>query len=101
MSSAAVDMPDPSEPIQLRRSEAPRVQLGEISASGMKGHCGISVDDGVGWLRNDLLAGIIHSAPKGAAYRLDLAITQLDPGITGGISCTVDPGLRGVPDVPR
>ena len=94
-------MPDRSEPIKIRRSEAPRVQLVEISASGIKGHHMVSVDDGVGWLRNDLLAGIIHSAPKGAAYRIDLAITHMDPGITGGISCRVAPGLRGVPDVLR
>ena len=40
----------------------------------------LACTDCVGWLKNDLLGGAIVSADQGAPYRLDLAITHMDPG---------------------
>jgi hypothetical protein len=65
---------------QIKRSTAPRIVLGEISIAGIKDHKGVTVADCVGWLKNDLLKGRIISDSQEAKYRLDLAITHMDPG---------------------
>jgi len=65
---------------QVTRSDAPRILLGRISVEGIMDHKGVTVEDCVGWLRNDLLKGRIISEDKTAKYRLDLAITHMDPG---------------------
>ena len=65
---------------RIERSDAPNFLLGEISVGGIKDHKGVTVTDCVGWLRNDLLNGVVISDIQAAKYRLDLAITHMDPG---------------------
>ena len=65
---------------QIKRSNAPRIVLGEISIAGIEDHKGVTVADCVGWLKEDLLKGHIISNSQEAKYRLDLAITHMDPG---------------------
>ncbi len=65
---------------QIKRSDAPRILLGRITVDGIKGHKGVTVNDCVGWLKIDLLSGRIISDYQSAKYRLDLAITHMDPG---------------------
>ena len=65
---------------RIKRSNPPRILLGEISIAGIKDHKGVTVADCVGWLKNDLLKGRIISDSQEAKYRLDLAITHMDPG---------------------
>ena len=65
---------------RIERTSAPRIQLGEIETAGSKNHKGVSVADCVGWLRQDLLASQMISDDASAPYRLDLAITHMDPG---------------------
>jgi hypothetical protein len=65
---------------RIKRSNPPRILLGEISIAGIKDHKGVTVADCVGWLNNDLLKGRIISNSQEAKYRLDLAITHMDPG---------------------
>ena len=65
---------------RIKRSNPPRILLGEISVAGIKDHKGVTVTECAGWLKNDLLKGRIISKNREAMYRLDLAITHLDPG---------------------
>jgi hypothetical protein len=65
---------------RVKRSNPPRILLGEISIAGIKDHKGVTVADCVGWLKNDLLKGRIISKNQEAMYRLDMAITHMDPG---------------------
>lgn len=65
---------------QVERRAGPRFSLGEISADKIKDHKGVTVSDCVGWLRNDLLGRAIFSAGQDARYRLDLAVTYMNPG---------------------
>ncbi len=65
---------------RIQRSGTPNILLGDISVSGIKDHNGVTVAECVGWLRNDLLAGTVISADRSARYRLDLAITHMNPG---------------------
>jgi hypothetical protein len=65
---------------RIERSDAPSFLLGKISVAGIKDHKGVTVADCVGWLRNDLLKGVVTSDNQAARYRLDLAITHMDPG---------------------
>jgi hypothetical protein len=65
---------------RIKRSNPSRILLGEISITGIKDHKGVTVTDCVGWLKNDLLKGRIVSEEQEAKYRLDLAITHMDPG---------------------
>ena len=66
---------------QIQRSAAPSVLLGEISVAGIKDHKGVTVADCVGWLKRDLLErAVISDSQSDAKYRLDLAITHMDPG---------------------
>ncbi len=69
-----VDMP------RVEKSAPPRFLLGEIAVSGIKDHKGVTVSDCVGRLRDDLLAKPAFSNGEGARYRLDLAITYMNPG---------------------
>ncbi len=64
----------------IQRSKRPNVLLGEIATQEISDHKGVTVADCVGWLKNDLLSGAVVSADQGAPYRLDLAITYMDPG---------------------
>jgi hypothetical protein len=64
----------------IERTEQPNILLGDIAIKGVKDHKGVTVADCVGWLKNDLLGGAIVSADQGAPYRLELAITHMDPG---------------------
>ena len=65
---------------RIKRSNPPHIVLGEISIAGLKDHKGVTVADCVGWLKNDLLKGSIISKDQEAMYRLDMAITHMDPG---------------------
>jgi hypothetical protein len=69
-----VDMP------RVEKNAPPRFLLGEIAVSGIKDHKGVTVSDCVRWLRDDLLAKPAFSNGEGARYRLDLAITYMNPG---------------------
>lgn len=65
---------------QIEKRDTPSMLLGEITVSKIKDHKGVSVTDCVGWLRKDLLKGVVVSDGQAAKYRLDLAITHMDPG---------------------
>jgi len=65
---------------RIEKSDAPSFLLAEISVSGIKDHKGVTVSDCVGWLRNDLMKNVVFSDSQAAKYRLDLAITHMDPG---------------------
>jgi len=66
---------------QIKKSAAPSILLGEISVAGIKNHKGVTVDDCAGWLKADLLSGtVISDNQSDAKYRLDLAVTHMDPG---------------------
>jgi hypothetical protein len=64
----------------IERTRSPSMLLGEISTVGIKGHKGVTVADCVGWLERELLNGAMISNRQAATYRLDLAITHMDPG---------------------
>ena len=66
---------------QVKKSEPPNIVLGEISAPGIIGKEGITVADCISWLTTGLLRGTAISDNKpDARYRLDVAITYMDPG---------------------
>lgn len=65
---------------QIERSKSPSMFLGEITVAGVKDHKGVTVADCVNWLKKDLLKGMFVTGDKAAKYRLDLAITNIDPG---------------------
>jgi len=66
---------------QIQKSAAPSILLGKISTTGIKDHKGVTVADSVAWLKADLLGGtVISDGQPDAKYRLDLAITHMDPG---------------------
>ena len=70
-----VDMP------AIERSKSPVVLLGDISPIKVKDHKGVSVEEAIGWLKADLLAGATVSYAAGdTPYRIDLAISYMDPG---------------------
>lgn len=64
----------------ITRTQSPRFLLGDISVGGIEDHKGVTVDDCVAWLRTDLLSSAAIGDDPAAAYRLDLAITHMDPG---------------------
>ncbi len=66
---------------QIQQSAAPSMLLGEISVAGIKDKKHVTVADCVSWLKMDLLEGtVISDNQSDAKYRLDLAITHMDPG---------------------
>jgi hypothetical protein len=65
---------------RVKRSSAPGILLGKIAVHGIKDHKGVTVTNCVDWLKSDLLKGRIISDRPEAKYRLDLAITHMDPG---------------------
>jgi len=66
---------------QIKKSDAPNIYLGEVSAVGISDKENVRVTDCVAWLRKDLLAGsTISNDQSDAKYRLDVAITYMDPG---------------------
>lgn len=70
-----VDMP------AIERSKSPVVLLGDISPIKVKDHKGVSVEEAIAWLKADLLAGATVSDAAGdTPYRIDLAISYMDPG---------------------
>lgn len=69
-----VDMP------RIERSKAPGFALGSISVDKIENHKGVTVNDVVGWLKADLLQRRVISDKAGQRYRLDLAVTHMDPG---------------------
>lgn len=69
-----------ADPGQIERSSSPNILLGDIATTGIKDHKGVTVDDCVKWLRNDLLSSRMISDDVSTRYRLDLAITYMNPG---------------------
>lgn len=65
---------------RVTRSDAPFMLLGEISVARIKDHKGVTVADCSDWLRNDLLNGTAVAGDDRPRYRLDLAITHMNPG---------------------
>jgi len=65
---------------QIERVDEPKILLGEISLSGVKDHKDVKVSDCVAWLKDALLKGVVITDSNAQKYRLDLAITHLDPG---------------------
>jgi hypothetical protein len=66
---------------QVIKSESPGIVLGEISAPGITDKEGVTVTDCISWLTTGLLGGAAISDNKPEArYRLDVAITYMDPG---------------------
>ena len=63
------------------KSEPPNIALGTISAPGIIDKEGVTVADCIGWLKTGLLSetAISDNNPD-ARYRLDVAITYMDPG---------------------
>ena len=64
----------------IERSKSPAIGLGKISAIGVKDHKGVTVDNCVTWLKSDLQGKLISASYTDARYKLDLAITHMDPG---------------------
>jgi len=66
---------------QVNQSEPPNIVLGEISAPGIRDKEGVTVANCINWLTKGLLMGnaIADNKPD-ARYRLDVAITYMDPG---------------------
>ena len=57
------------------------IQLGEIAVDRIHKKKGVTVNDSETWLRNSMLVQpVISNDQPDAAYRLDLAITHMDPG---------------------
>jgi hypothetical protein len=65
---------------RVERSSAPQILLGTISVDGIRDHKGVTVANCVDWLESDLKSGRVISDSQEAKYRLDLAITHMDPG---------------------
>jgi hypothetical protein len=66
---------------KIKKSDAPNIYLGEVSAAGISDKENVKVTDCIAWLRKDLLAGTAVSNNQSTAkYRLDVAITYMDPG---------------------
>ena len=66
---------------QVKKSESPGIVLGEITAPGITDKEGVTVTDCISWLTTGLLGGAAISDNKpNAKYRIDLAITYMDPG---------------------
>ena len=66
---------------QIKKSAAPNISLGEVSATGISDKNNVTVADCISWLRKGLLEGEAISNDQSAAkYRLDAAITYMDPG---------------------
>ena len=66
---------------QVIKSEPPSIVLGEISAPGITDKEDVTVANCISWLTTGLLAGAAISDNKpDAGYRLDVAITYMDPG---------------------
>jgi len=69
------------ETSQIIKSETTGIVLGEVSAPGIVSKEGITVASCISWLTTGLLAGTaISENEPGAKYRLDVAITYMDPG---------------------
>jgi len=66
--------------IAIRRSTQPHILLGTISADKVSDHKDVTVAETISWLKNDLLEGAIIVGQTDGGYRLDVAITHLDPG---------------------
>lgn len=65
----------------VKKSEPPNIVLGTISAPGITDHEDVTVADCITWLTTGLLAGTaISDSNPDARYRLDVAITFMDPG---------------------
>ena len=64
----------------IEQSKSPTIALGDISAIGVKDHKGVTVDNCVAWLKSDLQGKLISANNADARYKLDLAITHMDPG---------------------
>lgn len=65
----------------IRKSDAPNIFIGEVSAPGVSDRENVKVSDCIAWLKKDLLAGTaISNSQSAAKYRLDVAITYMDPG---------------------
>jgi len=62
------------------RSKSPAIELGEISAIGVKDHKGVTVDNCVAWLKSDLQGKLISASYTDSRYKLDLVISHMDPG---------------------
>ena len=66
--------------VATRRSKNPHILLGTISADKVSDHNDVTVAETINWLKNDLLAGAVIVDQTDGGYRLDVAITHLDPG---------------------
>lgn len=65
----------------IDKSEAPNIHLGEISTPGISDKNNVTVTECISWLRNSLLGWkAVSNSPSDAKYRLDVAITYMDPG---------------------
>lgn len=66
---------------QVIKSEPPSIVLGEISAPGITDKEVVTVANCISWLTTGLLVGTAISDNKpDAKYRLEVAITYMDPG---------------------
>ena len=64
----------------IQRTGTPDILLGNIAVDKIKDQKGVSVADSVAWLKKDLMNGRSIGDNQKAKYRLDLAITHMDPG---------------------
>ena len=65
---------------KVRRSQIPQFQLGEIETISLEDKKHVMVADVVSWLIDDLLVQTVITSEDNAQYRLDVAITHMDPG---------------------
>ena len=64
----------------LQQSASPDILLGAINVDNIEDHKGVTVRNCVEWLAHDLTAHRVISNNENARYRLDIAITYMDPG---------------------
>lgn len=65
---------------KVRRSQIPQFELGDIETIRLEDKKHVAVADIVSWLKSDLLAQTVITSEDNAQYRLDIAITHMDPG---------------------
>jgi len=66
---------------QIKKSKGPNINLGKISIAGIHDKGGVTVADCISSLKTGLLGGdVISKNQSTASYRLDVAITHMDPG---------------------
>ena len=70
---------------KVQKTASPKILLGKVSVSKIYDQKGISAADCISALKSDLVkGGMISDSNPAAPLRLDMAITEMDPGSASG-----------------